>query len=167
MSWMIRRDPSNEMRNMQQEDFSRFIDPAFARFFGTEEGLLRGSWNPTVDIYENQDTIVLEADLPGLKRGDFELSIENYTLTLRGERKFEKKSEGDNYHRVERSYGSFTRIFTLPSTVNVDDVKAEFREGVLNVTLPKREEVRPRQIEVSVKTEAVADDGKIKTAGAN
>jgi HSP20 family protein len=140
------------------------FDTAFPQFFGPEEGLLRGSWNPAVDIYENQDTIVLEADLPGLKSGDFELSIENFTLTLKGERKFEKKSDGDNYHRVERSYGSFTRTFTLPSTINVEGVQAEFKEGVLRVSLPKREEVRPRQIEIAIKTEA--DANKTKTAEA-
>jgi HSP20 family protein len=143
-----------------QEDFNRLFG-AFPRFFNTEEGLLRGSWSPSVDIYEDQDTIVLEADLPGLKPGDFELSVENYVLTLRGERKFEKKSEGDNYHRVERSYGGFTRIFTLPSTVNVDNVQAEFKDGVLRISLPKREEVKPRQIQVAIKTEA---DSKAKKA---
>ena len=163
MTWMIRRDPTRDQRAAQDE-FSRLFDTAFPHFFGTEEGLLRGSWNPTVDIYENQDTIVLEADLPGLKPGDFDLSIENFTLTLKGERKFEKKSDGDNYHRVERSYGSFTRTFTLPSTINVEAVEADFKEGVLRVTLPKREEVRPRQIEIAIKTEA--DANKSKTAEA-
>ena len=95
-----------------------------------------------MDIFENADSIVLEADLPGVKPGDFELSVENYTLTLRGERKFEKKTEGDNYHRVERSYGSFTRTFTLPSTVNLESVDAEFRDGVLRVTIAKRAEIK-------------------------
>lgn len=161
MSWMIRRDPAGEFRGLQ-EDLNRLFNAAVPRFLGSEEGLLRGSWNPTVDIYEDQDTITLEADLPGVKPGDFELSVENYTLTLRGERRFEKKSEGDNYHRVERSYGSFTRSFTLPSTVNVEDVRAEFNDGVLRVTLPKREEVKPRQIQVAVKTEA--DARQVKAA---
>ncbi|MBX3279942.1 MAG: Hsp20/alpha crystallin family protein [Acidobacteria bacterium] len=164
MSWMIRRDPLNELRGMQEE-VNRVFQTAFPRIFGTEEGLLRGSWSPTVDIFENQDTFVLEADLPGLQPGDFDLSIENFTLTLRGERKFEKKTEGDNYHRVERSYGAFTRTFTLPSTIDVEGVQAEFRDGVLRVTLPKREEVKPRQVQIAVKTEADAG-AKVKKAEA-
>ena len=164
MTWMIHRDPARDLRVVRDE-FSRLFDNAFPRFFGMEEGLLRGTWSPTVDICENGDTIVLEADLPGLKSGEFDLSIENFTLTLRGERKFEKKSEADNYHRVERSYGTFTRTFTLPSTVNVEAVQAEFKDGVLRVTLPKREEVKPRQIEIAVKTEADANN-KTKTAEA-
>jgi len=150
---LSRRDPTNELKNLQ-EDFNRFF--GFLPRLFNEEGLLRGSWSPAVDIYEDRDSITLEADLPGLKAGDFELSVENYTLTLRGERRFEKKSEGDNYHRVERSYGSFTRSFTLPPTVNVENLQAEFKDGVLRVTMPKREEVKPRQIQVSVKTEADA-----------
>jgi HSP20 family protein len=162
MSWIIRRDPATELRSLQ-EDLNRFFNTSVPRLLGAEEGLLRGSWSPAVDIYEDQDAIMLEADLPGMKPGDFELSVENYTLTLRGERKLEKRTEGD-YHRVERSYGSFTRTFTLPSTVNVEQVHAEFKDGVLRVSLPKREEVKPRQIQVAVKTEA--DGSKGKTAEA-
>ena len=155
MTWMIRRDPLGDIRNAQEE-LGRLFSSAMPRLFGDEEGLVRGSWNPSIDIFENSDSIVLEADLPGLKPGDFELSVENNTLSLRGERKFEKKTEGDNYHRVERSYGSFTRTFTLPSTVNLEDVDAEFRDGVLRVTIAKRAELKPRQIQVAVKTGAEA-----------
>jgi HSP20 family protein len=154
MTWLIRKDPNAGLRNMQDE-LGLFLDASLPRFFRNEEGLV-GNWNPKVDIVETEDSIVLEADLPGLKPGDFEVSVENYTLTLHGERKFEKKTEGENYHRVERSYGSFTRTFTLPSTVNLETVNAEFHDGVLKVTLQKREEVKPRQIKVSVKTDAEA-----------
>ncbi|MGE0128729.1 MAG: Hsp20/alpha crystallin family protein [Blastocatellales bacterium] len=149
MSWMIKRDPFSELRNIQ-EDFNRIFGSTLPRLFNGEEGLLGGSWSPGVDIYEDQNSITLEADLPGLKPGDFNLSIENYRLTLSGERKFEKENKGDNWSRVERSYGNFTRTFSLPSTVNVDQVNAEFKDGVLRVTLPKREEVKARQIQVSV-----------------
>jgi len=162
MSWLVRKDPFADLRNVQDE-LGAFLYSAFPRAFRNEEGLV-GNWNPRVDIAETQDSIVLEADLPGMKPGDFELSVENYTLTLRGERKFEKKTEGENYHRVERSYGSFTRTFTLPSTVNLETVNAEFNDGVLKVTLEKREEVKPRQIKVSVKTDA--DPTKVKVAEA-
>ena len=91
---------------------------------------------------------MLEAELPGMSREDFDLSVENNVITLRGERRFEKEDETDNYHRVERSYGSFTRSFTLPQTVSADGATAEYRNGVLRVTLPKREETKARRIEV-------------------
>lgn len=162
MSWLVRKDPFADLRNVQDE-LGSFFYSAFPKAFRNEEGLV-GNWNPRVDIAETQDSIVLEADLPGMKPGDFELSVENYTLTLRGERKFEKKTEGENYHRVERSYGSFTRTFTLPSTVNLETVNAEFNDGVLKVTLQKREEVKPRQIKVSVKTDADATNVKVAEA---
>jgi HSP20 family protein len=149
MSWMIKRDPFSELRNFQ-EDFNRIFSSTLPRLFNSEEGLLGGNWAPNVDIYEDENSITLEADLPGLKPGDFNLSIENYRLTLSGERKFEKEQKGDNWRRVERSYGGFTRAFSLPSTVNLDAVNAEFKDGVLRVTLPKKEEVKARQIQVKV-----------------
>jgi len=155
MTLMVKRDPFSEFRSFQNE-FGRVFGSALPRLFGNEEGVLSGNWAPSVDISEDDNTIMLEADLPGLKPGDFSLSIENYRLTLSGERKFENETKRDNYHRVERSYGSFTRTFSLPNTVNVEDVKADFTDGVLRVTLPKREEVKARQINVTVKTDANA-----------
>jgi HSP20 family protein len=101
-----------------------------------------------VDIFENKNEIVLEAELPGMKPEDVNISIENNILTLHGERRFEKKDESDNFHRVERSYGSFTRSFTLPSTVSSENANAEFQNGVLRLTLAKREEAKPRRIEI-------------------
>lgn len=152
MSMVLRRDPFKELRNLQ-EDFGRALSSAFP-FALSEEGLMGGKWSPGVDILERENEIVLEADLPGLKPGEFDLSVENRVLTIKGERRFEKKAEEENYHRVERSYGSFTRTFTLPSTVDVDQVSAEFRNGVLRVTLPKKEEVKARQIQVKVNGDA-------------
>ncbi|MFN0087136.1 MAG: Hsp20/alpha crystallin family protein [Blastocatellia bacterium] len=148
---MIKSDPFHELKSAQQ-DFGRLFGGAFPRIFMGEE-VLSGSWSPQVDIFEDENSIVLEADLPGIKAGDFKLSIENFKLTLSGERRFEKGAKSENWHRVERSYGSFTRTFSLPSTVNVDGVKADLRDGVLQVTLPKREEVKARQIQVEVKSE--------------
>lgn len=153
MTWMVKRDPFSDLRSFQNE-FNRVFGSALPRVFGNEEGVLSGNWSPSVDIAEDENAITLEADLPGLKAEDVKLSIENYRLTLSGERKFENETKRDNYHRVERSYGSFTRTFTLPNTVNVDEVKADFSDGVLRVTLPKREEVKARQINVAVKTDA-------------
>src|SRR6266540_288867 len=120
---IVRYDPFRDLRSLQEE-VNRLFTGNMARSFD-EEGIARGSWSPSVDIYENKDHIVLEAELPGMKREDFELSVENNVITLRGERQFEKKHESDNYHRVERSYGSFTRSFTLPQTVSADGATAE------------------------------------------
>lgn len=143
---IVRYDPFHDLRNLQDE-VNRLFSTNISRVFG-DEGIARGAWNPSIDIYENKDQIVVEAELPGMSREDFDLSIENNVLTLRGERRFEKKDEGDNYHRVERSYGSFTRSFTLPQTVTGETANAEYKNGVLRVTLPKREEVKARRIEI-------------------
>ena len=144
---VVRYEPFRDLRTLQEE-VNRLFSTNLTRGFG-EEGIGRGAWNPSVDIYENKDQIVLEAELPGMNRDDFELSVENNVITLRGERQFEKKEESDNYHRVERSYGSFTRSFTLPQSVSADGATAEYRNGVLRVTLPKREETKARRIKIS------------------
>jgi HSP20 family protein len=144
---IVRYDPFRDLRTLQEE-VNRLFSTNLTRGFD-EEAIGRGAWNPSVDIYENKDQIVLEAELPGMNREDFELSVENNVITLRGERRFEKKDDTDNYHRVERSYGSFTRSFTLPQTVSAEGAKAEYSNGVLRVTLPKREETKSRRIEVT------------------
>jgi HSP20 family protein len=143
---MIKYDPFRELRTLQDE-MTRLFAGAVPR--GSGEQMSHGSWMPSVDIYEDKDRLVLEADLPGMKREDFEISVENNVITLRGERKFEKKVEGDNYHRVERSYGSFTRSFTLPQTITAEGAAAEFENGILRVSLPKREETKARKIEIT------------------
>src|SRR6266540_4149036 len=153
---IVRYDPFRDLRTLQEE-VNRLFSTNLTRGFA-EEGIGRGAWNPSVDIYENKDQIVLEAELPGMNREDFELSVENNVIVLRGERQFEKKDEADNYHRVERSYGSFTRSFTLPQTVSAEGATAEYRNGVLRVTLPKREEAKSRRIEISA--EGTKDSGK-------
>ena len=167
---IVRYDPFRDLRTLQEE-VNRLFSTNMTRAFD-DEGIGRGAWAPSVDIYENKDQIVLEAELPGMKQEDFDLSIENNVLTLRGERKFEKTDETDNYHRVERSYGAFTRSFTLPQTVSAEGATADYNNGVLRVTLPKREEVKARRIEVSgtqaggqQKTiETTAEPGKAKEA---
>jgi len=118
---------------------------------GHEDVTSRGAWLPPVDIYETDGReIVLKAEVPGLKREDINLTVENSTLTLKGERRREDGVEEDRYHRIERAYGAFSRSFTLPSTVDGARVRADYRDGVLTVTLPLREEARPRQIQVDV-----------------
>ena len=105
-------------------------------------------WNPAVDIYETDNEIVLKAELPGLDVKDIELRLENNVLMLKGERRFEKETKDENYHRIEREYGTFSRAFTLPSPVNVDKAVAEYKEGILKVTIPKKEEMKPKPIKI-------------------
>ncbi len=142
---IIRHDPFRELRGLQDDMTRLFVGMAPA---GRDESAF-GAWQPSVDIFEDKDKLVLEAELPGMTRDDFDLTVENNVITLSGERKFEKRTDGENYHRVERSYGNFSRSFTLPQTVNTENVKAEFRDGILHVSLPKREETKARKIEVS------------------
>jgi HSP20 family protein len=108
-------------------------------------------WSPAVDIVETEDALVLKADLPDVKLEDIDVRVENETLTIKGERKFEKEEKIKGYHRIERSYGAFMRSFTVPASLEADKVSAEYKNGVLTVTLPKREEAKPRQVKVQVK----------------
>jgi len=162
---LVTYDPFRELRSLQDE-VNRLFSSSFNR--GGDNELMRGAWSPSVDIYENKDQIVLEAELPGMKPEDVNISIENNVLTIHGERKFEKQDEKDNFHRVERSYGSFTRSFTLPSTVTSDAANAVFENGVLKLTLAKREEAKPRRIEIKAGGDAQAKqiDTTAKTQGA-
>jgi HSP20 family protein len=141
-----RWDPFREL-SKAQDQVSRFFEDNFLRR-ASESSL--SLWAPEVDIHETQDALVLEADLPGLEEKDLDIRVENNMLTIRGERKFEKKVSEENYLRVERSYGSFCRSFSLPHTVNAEQIQANYRNGVLTVRLPKREEAKPKQIKVSV-----------------
>jgi HSP20 family protein len=109
-------------------------------------------WTPAVDIWETENELVLKADLPDMKMEDIDIRLENGTLALKGERKFENEEKKKGFHRVERSYGTFARYFTLPDTVEADKVRAEYRNGVLTVTLPKTEMAKPRQVKVTVST---------------
>jgi HSP20 family protein len=163
---IIKYDPFREMRSLQDE-VNRLFASSFSR--GDDNELMRGAWSPSVDIFENKDQIVLEADLPGMRPEDVDISIENNLLTIRGERRFEKKDEGDNFHRVERSYGSFARSFTLPPTVSSENANAEFENGLLRLTLAKREEAKPRRIEIKAtgKTEPKTIETEAKSDAAN
>lgn len=105
-----------------------------------------------MDIHEAEDALVVTADLPGMKESDLDVRVENNTLTIRGERKFESDVKEENYLRVERTYGSFTRSFSLPNTVKTEGIEASYKDGVLTVKLPKREETKPRQVKVNVQS---------------
>jgi HSP20 family protein len=123
------------------------------------EGSLQGNrsdnsslttWAPAVDIYENENALVIKADIPDLDEKDLDIRVENNMLTVKGERKFEQKVKEENYLRIERTYGAFSRSFSLPTTVNTEAIKAEYKNGVLTVELPKRAESKPKQVKVNV-----------------
>jgi HSP20 family protein len=136
-----------------------FFGPFLERVFGTEpfrtdlalpwsEDLSNRTWKPAVDVKETDEAYVLNAELPGLEKKDIHITLEDNVLTLSGERRFEKETDKDNYHRIERAYGSFTRSFSLGGGVDAEKVQATFKDGVLTMTVPKTEETRPRQIEI-------------------
>jgi len=107
------------------------------------------AWNPSVDIFENDNEVVVKAELPGMDAKNIEVRLENNVLTLKGERRFEKETKEESYHRVEREYGTFSRAFALPTTVNDDKVTAEYKDGVLKVVLPKKEEIKSKPIKIA------------------
>jgi HSP20 family protein len=135
------------------DQLNRLFNEAFER--NTEEGNLT-AWAPSVDIYETEHELVVKADLPDVKPEELDIRVENNILTIRGERKFEKSVNESNYLRVERSYGSFARSFSLANTVNSEAIKADYKNGVLTLSIPKREEAKPKQIKVNVEAPAMA-----------
>jgi HSP20 family protein len=141
-------DPFRNFEDRMKRLFGEGFDP-FKKL--AEENWSLATWSPTCDIYENDNEIVVKAELPEVKKEDVNVSIENNILTIRGERNLSEETKRENYHRLERSYGEFSRSFTLPSFVDTGKVNAEFKDGMLRVTMPKREEAKPKQIEVTVK----------------
>ena len=127
-------------------ELARTFEDPFFRAWSNDENSCR--WCPAVDVSESEKELLVSADLPGVDSKDVEITVKENILTLTGERKTEKEDKGESYHRVERAYGSFSRSFVLPSTVDETKVSAEYKDGVLRVHLPKREEVQPRKIEV-------------------
>jgi HSP20 family protein len=146
---MVRFDPFREL-NAMQDRINRIFGDAY-RNRQDDDLMTRGEWMPPVDIFENdKGEIVITAELPGVEKNDIDLRVENNTLTIRGERRRNTEVKDDKVHRVERVYGSFSRSFSLPATVDAARVSAEFRDGLLTVLLPVREEAKPRQIQVKV-----------------
>lgn len=137
--------------DLVRDRFGRLFEDAFndmLRPFGEGEDVSGRIWMPPVDIRETAEAVTLVLDLPGLKKEDVNLTLENNVLTVSGERKFEAKEKNDNYHRLERAFGTFSRSFTLSQTVQADKVNAGFEDGVLTITLPKQEESKPRRISI-------------------
>jgi HSP20 family protein len=130
-----------------QEQVNRLFEGSFPR---RADNSALTTWAPAVDIYETENELVVKADLPDVNEKEIDVRVENNTLTVRGERKFQEKSEKDNFLRVERTYGAFSRSFSLPNTVNNEAIQADYKNGVLTVTLPKRAESKPKQVKVNV-----------------
>jgi len=142
---ITRWDPFREVVALQNRMNSLFRD--------LNEGdspLTTASFVPAVDIYEDAQKVMLKLEVPGIEEKDLDVRVENNTLTVKGERKFEKEEKEENFHRIERRYGSFSRSFSLPQTVDPHKVEAEYKQGVLTVRLPLREEAKPRQVKVNV-----------------
>lgn len=146
---LIRWDPFREMSALQ-ERMNRLFSDVRAQAPVRGEEIVQGAWIPAVDIFETNEAIVLKAELPGITAQDISVEVKDNTLTLKGEKKFEKEVKEENYHRVERSYGSFQRAFTLPGTIHQEKVKAKFKDGILEITLPKVEEDKPKQVKVEI-----------------
>ena len=139
----------NQSRGLTlQDQVNRLFDDNFTRDLSGHADL--ATWAPAVDIYETENELVVKADLPDLEDKDIDVRVVNNTLTIRGERKFEKDVNQDNYLRMERAYGSFTRSFTLPNTVSPENIRAEYRNGVLTLHMAKLEESKPKQIKITV-----------------
>ncbi|MFI5092653.1 MAG: Hsp20/alpha crystallin family protein [Candidatus Acidiferrum sp.] len=151
-STLNRWEPSRGASTLQ-EQLNRMFGSVLER--SAEESNLT-SWAPAVDIYETEQELVVKADLPEVDPKDLDIRVENNILTIRGERKFENKVNEENYLRVERAYGAFSRSFSLANTVNSEAIKADYQNGVLTLTIPKREEAKPKQIKVNVGTPAMA-----------
>ncbi len=132
-------DPFTQNVRLFEDAFSRLLEPNASR-----------PWSPAVDIFETENELVFKADLPEVELGDIDVRVENQTLSISGQRKFEKEEAGKGYHRIERSYGNFSRSFAVPNTFDTEKIAAEYQNGVLNVRLPKKEAAKPRQVKVEV-----------------
>jgi HSP20 family protein len=148
MTLITRYEPFREFSSIQDR-MNRLFRDSFGNE-GREEALSNTAFRPPVDVYEDEHSVTLKIEVPGIDEKDIEVRIENNTLTVHGERKFEQEEKEENYRRVERQYGSFTRTFTLPNTVDQENVQADYDKGVLNVKLAKKAEAKPKQIKVNV-----------------
>jgi HSP20 family protein len=137
--------PIREVSSLQDRVNSLFQD-----FAGDNQAVTAASFAPAVDVYENGEKVVLKLDIPGIKEEDLDIRVENQTLTVRGERKFESEEKEENFHRIERRYGSFYRSFSLPTTVDTENVQASYNAGVLKLELKKKSSAQPRQIKIGI-----------------
>jgi HSP20 family protein len=157
MTLITRWDPFREMSSLQERMNRLFTDQLGAI---THDEALTGNFVPPVDVYEDENSIQVRMEVPGIDEKDIDIRLENNVLTVRGERKFEKEEKEENFHRLERRYGTFTRSFTLPSTVDSEDVLADYEKGVLKIRLPKRAEAKPKQIKVNINSNKTLEGKK-------
>ncbi len=148
MTVITRWDPFREFTTVQDR-LSRLFRESYGPE-GREESLITSGFAPPVDVYEDEHNVTLKIEVPGIDEKDIDVRIENNVLTVHGERKFEKEEKEENFRRVERQYGSFTRTFTLPTTVDTENVSATYDKGVLKINLPKKAEAKPKQVKVNV-----------------
>lgn len=144
---LMRWEPFSEMNSLQREINRLFSDSMKREGTGSGEFVTR-SWAPSVDVIENENDIVVKAELPGMEQKDIDVHLEDNQLTIKGERKFEQEDKGENYLRQERVYGSFYRSFTIGSGIQADKVSANYKNGILEIVLPKEEKVQPKKIEI-------------------
>src|SRR4030065_871841 len=143
---IMRWDPYRDMITLRDRMNRLFEDMSSPK--GEEKAVIPGAWAPSVDIYETENEVVLAAEIPGVEEKDVEIKVEDNNLTIRGERKFEKETKEENFHRIERSYGSFFRSFSLPGNIDQEKIQAEHENGILRVTMPKKAELKPKIIKV-------------------
>jgi HSP20 family protein len=162
MTVLTRWDPFREFSTLQDR-MNRLFRDSYGE--GHEEALTTASFAPAVDVYEDEHNVTLKIEVPGIDEKDIDVRIENNTLTVHGERKFEKEEKEENFRRVERQYGSFTRSFTLPNTVDPEQVSANYDKGVLKIKLAKKAEAKPKQIKVNIGSERTLEGKEAKGAG--
>jgi HSP20 family protein len=164
MTFVTRWDPLREFATIQDRMHRLFRDSYGTE--GREEALTTTAFAPPVDVYEDEHSVTLKIEVPGIDEKDIDVRIENNTLTVHGERKFENEEKEENYRRVERQYGSFTRTFTLPNTVEQESVQADYDKGVLKIKLAKKAEAKPKQIKVNVGSAKTLEGKEPKSAKA-
>src|SRR5882757_3711111 len=152
MTVLTRWEPFREFATLQDR-MNRLFRDSYSNEGGRDESLTASSFSPAVDVYEDEHIVTLKIEVPGIDEKDIDVRIENNTLTVHGERKIEKEEKEENYRRVERQYGGFTRTFNLPTTVDAEKVSAHYDKGVLKIALPKKAEAKPKQIKVNVGSE--------------
>jgi len=162
MTMITRWDPFREFATLQDR-MNRLFRDSYGQE-GREESLTTTTFAPPVDVYEDEHSVTLKIEVPGIEEKDIDVRIENNTLTVHGERRFEKEEKEENYRRVERQYGSFTRTFTLPNTVDQESVQANYDKGVLKIKLAKKAEAKPKQIKVNVGSEKTLEGKSVKSA---
>ena len=143
---IIRWDPFRDIITLREKMNRLFEDAVTAR--GEEKDMISSTWTPSVDIFETENALILTAEVPGIEEDNIEIKIEDNTLSLKGERNFEKETKEEYYHRIERAYGSLHRSFTLPHYVDSDNIEAVHENGILKINMPKKPELKPRQVKI-------------------